>query len=273
MKKFWTLGKISIIILFIIIAMGGPFVINNAYMVGEEKNREEIYITLWGPEEVFGFWGEVVGAGATVIALIYTIMYTEYQRTNERKELSKPHLYTTWNSWEITDVLYKKWDKDCSIIIGKEIDAWATSDYPPIIETIRRTERLVIQEIPENVRAKVKIESADALIACEKNHIIFEYYLKNVGVGTASNIKLLISNKEIIAPLALTVAEDYKILFDIDLTDLKEGWVIELHYNYSNIYGDDNWKQKESFVVYRNSEGAARVRQKFEQMLSLPVKG
>ena len=100
-----------------------------------------------------------------------------------------------------------------------------------------------------------------------------KYYVKNVGVGTASNVKLLFGNKEMITPLALTVAEDYKILFDVDLTELKEGeWVIELQYNYSNIYGDDNWEQKESFVACRNSEGVLVLKQKFEQMLSLPVK-
>lgn len=96
MKRFWTWGKILVIVIFVTISIVGPFAINKTYMMGEEENRENVYITIWGAEEVFGFWGEVVGAGATILALIYTIMYTEYQRIAERKELSKPHLYTRW---------------------------------------------------------------------------------------------------------------------------------------------------------------------------------
>lgn len=272
MKRFWTWGKISIILLFIFISVVGPFVINKAYVLGE-KNREDAYITIWGAEEVFGFWGEVVGAGATVLALIYTIMYTEYQRISERKELSKPHLYTTWVDWGIQDKVYKKWDKDYSIILGKEIDTWGTSNYPPIIERIRRTERLDYQEIPEGVVERVQTESADALIECQRNHIVLEYYVKNVGVGTASNIRLTFGDSEILLPFALAVAEEYKILFDIDLTNLKEEeqWVIELKYNYSNIYGDDNFTQKEAFIAYKNKEGAVYLKQEIGQRLTLPI--
>ena len=183
-------------------------------------------------------------------------------------------MYTTWVDWEIQDKVHKKWDKDYSIIVGKGIDVWGTSNYPPIIETIRRIERLNYQEIPESVVERVRTESADALIECQKNHIVLEYYVKNVGVGTASNIKLLFDNKEIIMPFALAVAEEYKILFDIDLTNLKEDeqWIIELQYTYFNIYGDDNFVQKESFIACRNKEGAVYLKQEIGQRLSLPIK-
>lgn len=273
MKRFWTWGKISVILIFIFISIAGPFAINKAYTVGEE-NRENAYITIWGAEEVFGFWGEVVGAGATILALIYTIMYTEYQRINERKESCKPHLYSSWETWDNEEIMHKKWNNNFSIIIGKGIDIWGKSNYPPIIEIIRRIERLNYQEIPENVVERVQTESADTLIECQKNHIILEYYVKNVGVGTASDIKLLFGDKEILMPFALAVSEDYKILFDIDLTNLKqeEEWIIELQYNYFNIYGDDNFLQKEIIVACRNKEGAIYLMQDYNQKLSIPIK-
>lgn len=65
-------------ILWIVLAslffiVGVPITINEAYKIGTG------YLTLWNAADVFSYYGTILGAGATIIALVITISFTQKQ--------------------------------------------------------------------------------------------------------------------------------------------------------------------------------------------------
>lgn len=69
--------KVIGIILAIILVIGGPIVINELYKTGKG------YITLWGAEDMLSYYGTILGAVATVLAVIFTIRFTKKQIQRE----------------------------------------------------------------------------------------------------------------------------------------------------------------------------------------------
>lgn len=270
MKKFWTPVKIVIVVLFIIVAIGIPFIINMAYSVDDEC---VIFETIWGAEEVFGFWGELVGAGATILALIYTIMYTEYQRVNERKESCKPHLSTSMDIWEAEDIRKKQWNYDYAIVFGKDVDIHGLAEWPPIIKTGRMIDNIKSEDYPKETFLEMKLESAKARLECVKDHLIIEYFVKNVGIGTAIDITLYVDGKKTILPFSLVTAETRRILLicNLEKIEKEDEWDIELKFDYLNVYRDSKFTQKEIFHVYRDEKELLCLTQDFEQTLSKPI--
>ena len=68
-----------IALIFIAFATGGPLIINEMY------NHNGGYITSWDAKDVLAYFGSVLGAIATVVALILTIIYTFQQSKIEQQ--------------------------------------------------------------------------------------------------------------------------------------------------------------------------------------------
>ena len=72
MKNKWykylgtTLSAIALVI-------GVPFLINECYKFNDG------YLTMWGASDILSYYGTVLGAVVTIIALIYTILFTRRQ--------------------------------------------------------------------------------------------------------------------------------------------------------------------------------------------------
>lgn len=80
--KKWLVCLLSVVFLAIIIAI--PFIINETYKYGLKS--ENPYITMWGAEDVLNFYGTLLGATATIVALIITIRFTAYQSLKDQQE-------------------------------------------------------------------------------------------------------------------------------------------------------------------------------------------
>ena len=72
-KWFW-IAFISLVVLVV----GVPILINELY----KQNKG--YITVWGGEDVLSYYGTLLGATATIIALYFTIKSTRAQIASER---------------------------------------------------------------------------------------------------------------------------------------------------------------------------------------------
>lgn len=70
-KPAWKI-TLLIVIMFILI-IGVPFLINEAYKAGNG------YITMWSAEDVLSYYGAILGATATIVALVFTILFTKKQ--------------------------------------------------------------------------------------------------------------------------------------------------------------------------------------------------
>lgn len=71
MKKKGKIVLLVIIILFLIV--GVPLIINELYKV------DKGYVTLWGAAEVLSYYGTILGASATLLAVLFTIKFTRRQ--------------------------------------------------------------------------------------------------------------------------------------------------------------------------------------------------
>lgn len=61
---------VFVVILIVLLVVGVPIIINEVYKCNSG------YITLWEAKDVLAYYGAALGGGATLIALIITIMFT-----------------------------------------------------------------------------------------------------------------------------------------------------------------------------------------------------
>lgn len=71
---------IAITIIFLVTAIVGPIIINSLYM------QNSGYITKWEANDVLAYFGGILGAIATIISLIITILYNKKQIREEQKQ-------------------------------------------------------------------------------------------------------------------------------------------------------------------------------------------
>lgn len=88
-KKFWGA---FLFVLFLVV--GVPIIINEAYKANKG------YLTVWGGPEVLSYYGTLLGAAATIIALFATIRFTRRQITSER------YVRNTQNKWNRIEELF-----------------------------------------------------------------------------------------------------------------------------------------------------------------------
>lgn len=81
-KKFWG----AFLFAFFLV-VGIPIIINEAYKVNKG------YLTVWGGPEVLSYYGTLLGAAATIVALFATIQFTRRQIIFER------YVRNTQNKW------------------------------------------------------------------------------------------------------------------------------------------------------------------------------
>ena len=88
--------RVLFAITLLILIVGVPFIINESYKVNKG------YITLWGASEVLSYYGTVLGASTTILAVIYTIRFTRKQ-INYDYSISQEKL-----KWEKVDNLLQE---------------------------------------------------------------------------------------------------------------------------------------------------------------------
>lgn len=268
MKKFWTCTKIGIIVVFIIVAIMVPFGINEAYM------KNDGYITIWGAEDVFAFWGDVVGAGATILAVVYTILYTEFTRKKDKQLSVQPYINTYFSIWESEDIEKKQWDYEYAIVFGKDIELYGTIVFPNPIHAVRAVNDFEVTEDTKDIFHQMKLISAEAKLQSLTDFFIFDYEIENVGIGTAIDIQLLINKHKAILPFSITANNSKKYLFVCDLSKLQvnENWNLQIDIAFCNVYKTTGYLQKESFSVHRNDDEqkTLQISKNFDQAITVP---
>ena len=91
-------GKIRMVILCLVVlflVVGVPVIINESYKITLQAGT--FYVTKWEAADMLAYYGAVLGGGATILALVYTIAFT-------RKQLQRDHfLEKSYTRWEKVD--------------------------------------------------------------------------------------------------------------------------------------------------------------------------
>lgn len=76
-RKFWI---IALVLFFFIV--GVPIIINESYKLAYKTGF--LYVTMWEASDMLNYYSAVLGGGATIIALAYTIAFTRMQLRRDR---------------------------------------------------------------------------------------------------------------------------------------------------------------------------------------------
>ena len=213
----------------------------------------------WTAGEVLGYCGDVVGAAATITAIVLTIIFTQDNQKGERKLSIKPHLQTDYQP--VFD-----WEK----IIG-QVDNRAVFVVYPHDETERISSS---NEPPYLLRKSDKKEPTREIIKaldCSRRCYIIQYNVANVGAGNAVNLSFTIDDKPVIQPFSLTVSDTkvFIILLKAELVKDKAR-SIYFKYEYQDVASMARYEQHETIVLLQEDNGSLNSSQQLNGVISQP---
>lgn len=268
-KSFWIVSSILAVILFVFVI---PILINLAY---NKPATIPLFAMSWEAKDILAFYGSILGAGATIFALVATIRFTAKSQKEERKHSIKPRLDSKMRIYN---------DKILSI---SEEDNFIFVDYS---ESLKVTSRLIPDEVVDII-AKDKKASApnkkgiDKVLQFNdeaifnktlsdylKSHILILYELNNYGANNAIDVEFIINQSIVYNSFCIPIKEPVRFLliFNKDiLKDEDELKRIDVSIIYTDICSLGLYSQEESFQLVPDTNGLSTF-QMGEQQLSKP---
>lgn len=273
MKEFWRKNKkrilklvawyfVAIIFIFVI-----PIGINWAY---KKPASIPIFSMDWEAKDVLSFYGSLLGAVATIIALKETINFTRESQKEERKLSIRPYLET--QKYNYTDLQKIPTNLETLFIdVSKKITTYQAS-LPDEFEDMKiLQQRLISGE---------KIDEMDQALFDLKLETLFQkkyllsYEIVNCGAGNAINVNLRINGKSIIPSFCVIAGESKKFIFVLnnDLLEDTNEYSLNLILTYSDVATLANYYQTEKIMfTNKNADGKLKTLQWSGSLLTEPI--
>lgn len=240
-------------ILFFVI----PIVINRLYEIPAEV---PIFAMSWEAKDVLSFYGSVLGAGATIIALSETIRFTQKSQQEERKLSIKPRLDSKW--------------KDCSIkaldLPSRDIFAYIEYSETNIISSDQVPKELSrfiwlskkLEQINKNSDNSADIYAAKVLkdkakekyLEYMKHHAMLLYTLYNYGANNAIDVKFEINGIVAIPPFCVSINEPKYLVLIFNDDMMGDGELdVNVKVTYTDICSTGKYEQQENFSVFKDN--------------------
>ena len=270
MKKYFNTKKIIIIIASIIVATIVPFAINELYRVNDG------YITIWGAEDVFSFYGDLLGAIATIGAVYLTIDYSVYREQQNYKKTICPFLSTSYfPQYDYEDFMKKK-ENVLYVNIERNGDISISQVVPEKIKQIKRTidanQKIDLSKVETNeVRAAIK-NNYQKEIDFLMNNYVMEYSLENYGGGNALEVEMRINGKKIMQPFAISTHHQkiYRLVVDVSDVVLEGEYLLNIEYTYYDQTRLGKYSQKECIHIARDKDKTLTSAQSLTDFISVP---
>lgn len=259
--KYWTKSKIFWIALLTVVALAIPFAINELYKMNCG------YITVWGGADVFSFYGDIIGAIATIIGVYFTIDYSNFKNKEDEIKSVKPSLFTEY--CPIYDYeQFSSYDSYTTFVLMDR--EWNISTMkmfvPPIVrKVINRQNKMKEEKDVERFR-----RMAEQNISFMKEYYLIQYEISNVGSGNAMEIDMLINGKQFINKYPICTEHKVIFKFIVDMREclIKEEKELNIVLQYSDIYGKAQYQQQERIRIFRDEDNTLSSRQQNEDILS-----
>ncbi|MCI1930576.1 MAG: hypothetical protein LKJ13_02650 [Clostridia bacterium] len=201
-----------------------------AIFINESYKNNCGYVTCWDSGDLLLFYGNLVSAFATIVALIGTIRFTKSINDRERKERIAPCLY-----FEAEPVT-----KECAILKNDVIFMSYT--------------KFGIASSPVPLSGLgIEVEGVDSKVKSVKAIVFIEYIVKNIGAGAAKDINFTINNFTAIKfTLPVNYEKKFIITFNKNLFN-KEGTDFEFTFTYSDIQSLDSYRQVDIRRFYNDN--------------------
>jgi hypothetical protein len=250
--KVWATIIIIAILLLPILIVHSLFEINTPYKWLEAN---------WKAGEILGYIGSILGAAATITAVVLTIIFTQENQKTERKLSMKPYFQTDYHP-----IFYR--DKAIEKIANRAVfvqypydenEGISSSYEPPYY--LKETDAKNNMNMEERVSAEFIPE----------RYYILQYSLSNVGAGNAINISFTINDKRFIPPFSLTV-NNTKVFVIIFKAELLKNKTRSIHFKFvfQDVASMALYEQHETITLYMTENGSINSCQYTDDVISLP---
>jgi len=226
---------------------------------------------VWSAGEVLGYLGAILGAAATIVAIVITVQITaegradDHQHQMEERKLSmKPHFQTTHNP------VFSK-NEATQLANGKTVFV----SYPAISgreDDITPGSTLDVPHLLKSKKSSIKAEEIHDQFSFTKDFYILKYVIENVGAGNAVNVQFCIDEMPFIPAFSLVVNTSKEFVFIFRKTLAANGeHRIVFDYEYSDVATMARYKQSEVISLFCEDDGALNSRQSMDDLISMPT--
>ena len=213
MKKFWHKNKktitstvlITVILIFFVFVV--PIIINWMY---KTPARLPIFAMSWEAKDVLSFYGSILGAAATIIALTKTIKFTRENQREERKLSIRPYLETRKYNYTNFDDIPDKKDVIYLDIMPNIITY--QGGLPDDISEIKNIKNRKAFEKNYNLENLDEAMYSTRIANYFNDKYLLYYEVINCGAGNAINVSFNINSRCIIPSFCVTTTESKKIM-------------------------------------------------------------
>lgn len=259
-----ALGWIAMIMFFVFAV---PLMINCAF---KKPAQFPVFAVEWKVEDVLSFYGDLLGAAATIFVLQRTIKFTIENQKDERKLSIKPYLET--KKYNYTDILKIPADQEITFLNISKSGITYQGALPDDISDLRilrgrLNDQLSVDPFEQN-RFNLRIDT----LLKQKYYLYYE--VSNCGAGNALNVSMQINNKLILPSFCVTTSTPKKFMFILnsDLLDADNNeYTHKLFFAYDDIASLARYYQTEYIIFSKNSESELKTMQLSGELLTKPV--
>lgn len=183
---------------------------------------------------LLSYFGSVIGAGATIIAVVWTINHNKKQIDEERILTVKPYLATELSQLreDVLPLEKQSWKIEYLVIDMLTYNNFSAAEFPA---------ELKLGMIKYPLGKEVLIEG----------YIPMKYTLSNVGAGNAIKLKMFINESSIGPPFSLPVNKEliFVMLFTYAEKNKLADKNINIKFVFSDIYSKTTYEQIEKFEL------------------------
>ena len=206
------------------------------------------WISKWSAGELLDYFGSIMGAISTIIALIVTIIYTNDSQRKQNILSVRPYLQSEYMPmFNYTDI-EKYSSNPLYIVFSSSITSSSAEPY-------------MLNEMKKQDFNKSEFF---------KKHYLINYTLKNVGADNATNIKWTLNNNPIIPEFALSKDEraEYVIVVNSSILEHNKA-ILNFKYEFDDVLGLASYRQEETIDIIKDDVGLTSLQDK-DNLLSSP---
>jgi hypothetical protein len=215
--------------------------------------------TRYLPGEILGFYGNIIGAIATLAAFFLMIQFTLNNQKNERKKAIKPHLQTE------AFPVWRTYNADTKSENAPFFVQYLSDNA--VIESSYSCPYFIEKEILGN-----KFKSVFEALSISREYLLIKYTITNVGGNSAVSIHLWLNKLPALGNFSIPVGTS-RALFIIFGKELLENnrRKIEILLTYSDVSALTQYEQKESIWLEADDGGMIGYSQCGDEYLSEPL--
>lgn len=275
MKKFWHKNKktitstvlITVILIFFVFVV--PIIINWMY---KTPARLPIFAMSWEAKDVLSFYGSILGAAATIIALTKTIKFTRENQREERKLSIRPYLETRKYNYTNFDDIPDKKDVIYLDIMPNIITY--QGGLPDDVSEIKNIKNRKAFEKNYNLENLDEAMYSTRIANYFNDKYLLYYEVINCGAGNAINVSFNINSRCIIPSFCVTTTESKKIMLVLNKELLERSGEYELKFAfvYYDIASLAKYYQTETIIfTNKNKYAELKTLQKSGTFLTEPM--